>query len=126
MPGRLATWIYRIAAIYGVLVLAPLLFAEGQIVKADGAPLGHPEYYYGFLTTALSFQFVFFLISRDPVRLRPVMIATILEKLAWGVVVAVMVLQGRTHGPVVGFAAIDVLWAPLFGWAYARTPDRSL
>jgi uncharacterized membrane protein YedE/YeeE len=122
MPGRPARWIYGIAAAYGFLVLTPLLFVEGQIAKVDGRPLGHPEYYYGFLGAALVFQFVFVLIARHPVRLRPVMVATIFEKLTWGAVVAALVLQGRTHGAVVVFAAIDVLWAPLFGWAYARTP----
>jgi len=122
MAGRFARWVYGIAAAYGFLVLTPLLFTEGQMAKVDGRALGHPEYYYGFLGAALVFQFVFLLIARDPVRLRPVMVATVLEKLAWGVVVTVLVLQGRTHGPVVVFAAIDVLWAPFFAWAYARTP----
>jgi len=122
MAGRFARWVYGIAAAYGFLVLTPLLFTEGQMAKVDGRALGHPEYYYGFLGAALVFQFVFLLIARDPMRLRPVMVATILEKLAWGVVVTVLVLQGRTRGPVVMFAAIDVLWAPLFAWAYVRTP----
>jgi len=123
MPGRFATWVYRWATVYGVVVLAPLLFVEGQIARTDGHPLSHPEYYYGFLGVALVFQFVFLLISRDPVRLRPVMIATIFEKLVWGVTVALLLLQGRAHGPVVVFAALDVLWAPLFGMAYSRTPN---
>ena len=123
MSARFARWVYGTAAAYGFLVLTPLLFAEGQMVRADGRALAHPEYYYGFLGAALVFQFVFTLIARDPVRLRPVMIATVLEKVAWGVVVATLVLQGRTHGPVIAFAAIDVLWAPLFGWAYVRTPN---
>jgi len=123
MPGRLARWIYGAAAVYGFLVLTPLLFAEGQIAKVDGRPLGHPEYYYGFLSAALVFQLVFVLIARDPLRLRPVMVATIFEKLTWGLAVAALVLQGRVHGPVVAFAALDVLWIPFFGWAYAETPN---
>jgi hypothetical protein len=37
-------------------------------------PLNHPEYYYSFVGVTLVWQILFFVISRKPVRLRPVMI----------------------------------------------------
>jgi len=119
---RFPRLVFAAAGLYGLLTVTPLYWMEASIARDAPPGITHPEYYYGFLGAALVFQFVFLLIARDPMRLRPVMVATILEKLAWGVVVTVLVLQGRTRGPVVVFAAIDVLWAPLFAWAYVRTP----
>jgi hypothetical protein len=32
---KLARWIFAIAGVYGILVIAPLYFAEGQIAQSD-------------------------------------------------------------------------------------------
>jgi hypothetical protein len=118
---RFAKWTYRAAAIYGALLLAPLLFAEGELARTVG-PLTRPEDYYGFLMAGLAFQAVFFVISLDPVRYRPLMPLTLFEKIPWGVTVWVLHLQGRTHGAVTIFASIDIALGLLFFVAWRRTP----
>lgn len=118
---RFAKWVYALAAIYGVIVLAPLLFVETVVARMTG-PVTYPEYYYGFAMCALVFQGIFWVISRDPLRYRALMPLTVLEKIPWGVTVWVLHAQGRTHGTVLGFASLDIALGILFTAAWLRTP----
>ena len=81
---RLARWIFGIAGVYGILVIAPLYFMEARIGHDDPPAITHPEYFYGFVGITLAWQVVFLMIAREPVRYRPLMLASVLEKLAWG------------------------------------------
>ena len=117
---RLARWIFRIAAIYGIVVLAPMYLLEAR-VAAPAALLPHPEHYYGFIGTALAAQVMFLVIATDPARYRPLMIAGVLEKLAFGAPVWLLWTQGRVAAPVVAFGTVDLVWAVLFGVAWRRT-----
>lgn len=118
---RLARWIYGLSAVYGVIVLAPFLFLEKQ-VAAQTTAFTHVEYYYGFLGAALVFQALFFVISRDPVRLRPIMPVTVAEKWVWGAFAWALFLQHRCDAGVVAFASVDVALAVLFVIAWRTTP----
>jgi hypothetical protein len=118
---RLARWVFAAAGIYGLIVLAPFLFLERQ-VAAPARQLAHPEYFYGLLLVGVACQVLFLLIARDPVRLRPAMIAAVLEKLPFGVVIPVLWMQGRVQAPVVAFSSLDLVWGLLFMAAYLRTP----
>lgn len=113
---------FRWAAIYGCLVLAPLYGLERQVGVA-GTPITHPEYYYGFIGTALAAQIMFLVIASDPDRYRPAMLAAIAEKLAFGVPAWLLWLDGRTAGTIVAFGSIDLVWAAVFCACYLRTPD---
>ena len=62
------------AGVYGLIVMAPNYFLERQISQNDPPPITHPEYFYGFVGVALAWQVAFLLISREPVRLRPLML----------------------------------------------------
>jgi len=115
-----AKWAYRLAAIYGVIVLAPLLIAEPMITAQTG-PISYPEYYYGFAGSALVFQALFALISTDPARYRQVMLISVAEKVCFPATVWPLYLQGRTHGPVVVFASIDAVLAVVFLACWLRT-----
>jgi hypothetical protein len=53
------------------LVIAPLYFLEATVGQKNPPVISHPEFYYGFVGLALAWQFAFFVIARDPVRLRP-------------------------------------------------------
>jgi hypothetical protein len=115
-----AKWAYRLAGIYGFIVLTPLLFLEPALAAQTG-PVTYPEYYYGFAGSALVFQALFLLISTDPARYRRVMLITVAEKLAFPAVVWPLFLMGRTHGSVVVFATIDAALGVIFLIAWLRT-----
>jgi hypothetical protein len=46
---KLARWIFAVAGVYGILVIAPLYFAAGQIAQNDPPAITHPEFFYGFI-----------------------------------------------------------------------------
>jgi len=124
-PSRLARWLFAASGIYGIVVLLPLYFVEADIAKASGA-FTHPEYFYGFVGTALSAQAVFFIISYDPLRFRPAMLFAVLEKLAFAIPVFMLLASNRVSGPVVAFAGIDFTWAVVFAllWGLTRRAAR--
>ncbi len=112
----LARWIFLVASIYGVIVLAPGVFVPPTDVR--------PEFYYGFYGTALVWQIVFFVISRDPARYRPLMLVCVLEKLAFFATCLALNLAGRLDiGPVFIGAMIDGVWMIpfLIAWRATRT-----
>lgn len=113
---------YLIAAIYGVLVLLPGFFLEGQFSRTSPPELTHPEFYYGFYGSALVWQFAFFLIARDPARYRPLMLVSVLEKASFLIACLLLWSSGRLGmiGPFYG-SLIDGVWMVLFAIAWTRT-----
>lgn len=122
---KLARWIYLVAGIYGVLILVPGFFLERQ-ADPSGNLLAHPEFYYGFYGAALVWQFAFFVIAGDPVRFRPLMPVTFLEKLAFLVPSLALYATGRLplSGPFYG-ALMDGVLCVLFIFAWTQTPRRT-
>jgi hypothetical protein len=116
---RFARWIFRIAGIYGIALLTPFYFLEKQIGAAT-VPIAHPEYFYGFVGTALSAQILFLIISMDPVRFRPAMVACVIEKLAFGVPIWMLWSISRVGMDVVFLGSVDLIWAALFAIVYFR------
>jgi hypothetical protein len=121
---KLARIVFWIAGIWGVLVLTPLYFMFDVIGRNDPPPITHPGFYYGFAGAALAWQITFFFIANDPVRHRPLMIPSVLEKLSYGAAVVVLVLQRRMHSSDLVFAGTDLLLGILFVIAYVKTPSR--
>jgi hypothetical protein len=118
---RFARWVFRIAAIYGLLVLLPQYLMEERVGRDDPPAVTHPEYFYGFIGVAVSWQFAFLVIGQDPVRYRPLMIPAVLEKAAFGVPALVLFGQHRLSGTVLVFGMIDFVLGALFVMAYVRT-----
>jgi hypothetical protein len=118
---RFAGTVFLIAGIYGLLTLVPMYFAEPLIARFDPPALTHAEHFYGFVGTALAWQVLFLLISRDPQRLRVAMIPAVLEKLAFGVPAIVLYLQQRLSGSTLAFGLIDLVLGALFAMAYVKT-----
>ena len=108
------------AGIYGLAVIVPQFFLEGQIGLDSPPAITHPEYFYGFLGVVTAWQIAFLIIATDPVRYRPMMIPSALEKFSFAGAVAVLYWQGRVPGAVAAFAAVDFVLGLLFVMAYVR------
>lgn len=118
---KFAKIVFWIAGIWGVLTLAPLYFLFDLIGRQDPPSITHPGFYYGFASVALAFQIAFIVIARDPVRLRPMMIPSLIEKFGGGATFVVLYLQHRlTPGDLV-LGCIDLLFGVLFVAAYVKT-----
>src|SRR5215472_6079042 len=118
---KFAKVVFWIAGIYGVIAFTPLYFMFDAIGQKDPPPITHPGFYYGFAGVGLAFQIAFCVIATDPVRLRPIMIPAVLEKLGFGIATVVLYLQARAHVFDLGLACVDLLFALLFLIAFAKT-----
>jgi hypothetical protein len=122
---RFARWLFYIAAIYGVLVVAPLYFMERAINQQDPPAITHPMFFYGFVGTSLAWQLLYFMIARRPLVLRPVMPFAAVSKLTFAIAALVLYRQGRLDHNDVYFASIDFTLAILFLIAWQRLGKAS-
>jgi hypothetical protein len=120
-PARLGRWIFRIAGIWGLLVVTPMYFLEHLIGQDQPPAITHLEFFYGFIGVTLAWQMLFLIIASDPIRFRPAMLAAMIEKVTYAVAVAVLFAQHRVAPMVVLFAGIDAVLLVLFILAYQRT-----
>ena len=116
-----ASRVYRIAAIYGLIVLVPQYFLAERIGRDAPPPITHPEYFYGFVGVAIAWQLAFLVIARDPQRYRPLMPVTCVEKLAFGIPAIALFLTGRLTGQMLAAGIVDLILCTLFVLAYLRT-----
>ncbi len=119
---QFARQVFLIAGIYGLIVLVPQYFLEGRIGRDTPPAITHPEFFYGFIGVAAAWQVAFLIISRDPVRYRPIMIPSMLEKISFGVAAIALYAQGRLAPMMLLGGALDLVWCVLFLIAYLRTP----
>ena len=122
---KFAKVVFWIAGIWGLLIITPLYFMFDLIGRKDPPPITHPVFFYGFAGLALAWQIAFLFIARDPVRYRPLMIPSIIEKFSYGAAVVILVLQARMHSSDLVFAGTDLLLGVLFVMAYFKTPQRT-
>jgi hypothetical protein len=118
---KFARRVFFWSGVYGVTVLVPQYFFERKIGWDTPPAITHPEYFYGFLGVALAWQVAFFIIARDPVRFRALMIPAFLEKFSFLAANAVLFALGRVPTLVFGFGAIDFSLGLLFLAAYRTT-----
>lgn len=118
---KFAKIVFWIAGIWGLVVITPLYFMFNLIGQKDPPPITHPGFFYGFVGCALAWQVAFCFMAADPVRYRPLIIPSILEKATYAVAVVTLVLQGRTNPRDLLFAGTDALLGVLFLLAYFRT-----
>jgi hypothetical protein len=123
---RFARIVFWVAGIWGLLVLAPLYFMFDLIGRNDPPPITHPGFFYGFVGVAMAWQVAFIFIATDPVRYRPLMIPSVLEKIGYGIAITVLVLQGRMHKSDLVFAGTDLLLGVLFVISYFNTRHREV
>ena len=87
---------FWIAGIWGIVLLTPLYFMFDLIGRQDPPPITHPQFFYAFVSVAMVWQFVFFVIATDPARFRPMILMSVLEKLSYVLTVGVLYLRGLT------------------------------
>ena len=97
---RFAKWVFLLAGISGIVVVAPLYFLEEQVGRDYPPPINHPEFFYGFAGVTLAWQFMFLVIASDPVRFRLAMLPAVLEKAGFVVAICVLYAMGRVHPPI--------------------------
>jgi hypothetical protein len=118
---KFAKAVFWVAGIWGLLVITPLYFMFDLIGQKDPPAITHPGFYYGFVGLGLAWQLAFLFIAQDPLRLRPMMIPSMVEKFAYGAAVVALVAQGRTRPSDLVFAATDTLLGLLFIAAFVST-----
>lgn len=88
---------FLLAGLYGLATLLPLYALEDRIAVDSPPAVTHPEFYYGFIGVALAWQLLFLMIARDPVRLRPAMMAGAVEKLLYGAATVCCIFRGGSR-----------------------------
>ena len=122
---RFAKVVFWIAGIWGLLLITPLYFIFDLIGQKDPPPITHPGFYYGFAGCALAWQIAFLFIGANPLRLRPIMIPSVVEKFTYAAAMLVLVMQGRTNQRDLLFAATDFTLGLLFIAAYLKTAGEA-
>jgi hypothetical protein len=125
MTVKFAQRLFLVAGLYGIAVLSPMFFLEPVIGEYDPPAITHAEFYYGFVWTALAWQIVYLMMSRDPLRLRPMLIPAIVGKAGFAISVFVLFARGRLAARNVVLPSIDLLLAALFAWAYIALGSHS-
>lgn len=118
---KFARWTFLIAGIYGLLLVLPMLFMEQQISQNYPPAITHPEYYYGFVAAVVAWQIAFIVMSRDPLRFRPLMLPAMVEKFGYSLIAILLFTQSRIPGVVFGAAMIDLVLGVLFVTAFIKT-----
>jgi hypothetical protein len=121
-----AKWSFRMAAVWGFLVVPPLYFMYDIIGQQSPPALTHPEIYYGFVGVTLAWQVAFLVISSDPARYRPLMLAAMVEKFGFVIAVAILCAQGRIAPSQLPMAGVDLLLGTLFVVSFLKTSPGGL
>lgn len=123
MQPKHARWLFRGAAIYGLIVLLPLYFLE-HVVAAPAASIPHAEYYYGFVGSAAAWQLVYWTIGGDPIRYRAFMPLGVIAKFSFWAPSLVLWLNGRTPTSTFIFTNVDLALGIAFfvAWRALKSP----
>ena len=122
---KFARRVFLIAGVYGLIVLLPMYLLEEKTGRDFPPPITHPEFYYGFIGVAVAWQVLFLILSRNPIRYRPMMIPAILEKAVFGIPAVILYLQQRISTFTLGAGLVDSLLGVLFVVAYLKTANLS-
>ena len=118
---RFAKIVFIVAGIWGIVVLTPLYWLVDITGRPYPPPTDYPQFYYGFLSVAMAWQVAFLVIGSNPLRLRPLMIPAILEKLGYVSLLAILRSQSRISDLDTYPILPDLLLGLLFIAAFIRT-----
>lgn len=117
---------FRIAGIWGLLVLLPMYFLFDAIGRANPPAMNHPQFYYGFLGVTLVWQVLFLVMSRDPIRYRPLFPVAMAEKLIFIVTMLALWMSRQVRLIDTSVALPDCILTLLFVTAWVQTaPGRT-
>jgi hypothetical protein len=120
-----ASRVFWVAALYGFVAILPQFFLEDRTGRDFPPAITHPEFFYAFLGVAFAWQIAFVLIARDPIRFRPMMIPSALEKIAFGVTGVSLYMTGRAGWMPLAACIIDLVFSSFFFIAYGKTPKKA-
>jgi hypothetical protein len=122
---RFAKIVFLIAGVWGLFTLLPLYFMFDVIGRKDPPAITHPQFYFGFLGVTVAWQIAFFVIANDPVRFRPMIIPSLIEKLTYiGACIALYLQQQLA--PAQALSALpDAILVILFGISFAKLNSQS-
>ena len=118
---KFAKIVFRVAGIWGLMILTPLYFMADTIGRKDPPAVTHVEYYFGFLSVTLAWQLAFLIIAQDPIRFRPIMLAAIGEKVFYLVSIFLLVSLGLVSKTACVVTLPDLILAALFTISYVKT-----
>ena len=122
---KFAKLTFLIAGTYGLLVLVPIYFTEQQTGRIYPPPITHPEYYYGFAGVAVAWQLAFIVMSRDPLRYRPLIPVAVVEKASFFIPAVLLYLEHRLSSFMLGAGCVDGFLGVLFLISYLKLRRQS-
>jgi hypothetical protein len=122
---KFARTVFRIAGIWGFLLLTPMFFMLETISRQFPPPVTHPDLYYGFLSVTIVWQLAFLIIATDPVRYRPLMVAAMFEKFVFIVAMVILYATGQVVLGQLFSVVPDFILGILFVLAFIKTPRQS-
>jgi hypothetical protein len=121
---KFAKYTFWLAAIYGILVTAPLFFSEQKLGIEYPPPINHAEYFYSFAAVTLVWQILFIFVALNPARFRFIMPFCILEKLSLLPAFFIMFPQGRFPALWIPLMVVDLAFAVGFFVAFRKTREN--
>jgi hypothetical protein len=121
---RFAKIVFRVAGIWGLLVILPLYFLFDLTGISNPPAITHAEFYFGFVGVTLVWQIAFFVIASDPIRFRPFILVAILEKLSYILTISLLYLQHLVAGNQLIWVGTDSVLCLLFIASYVKTRPR--
>ena len=118
---RFARIVFTIAGIWGIVVLTPLYLLVDVTGRQYVPPSTYPQFFYGFLSVTMAWQIAFLVIGWNPIRFRPLMIPSIVEKLGYVATVAVLYGRSRITADDASIVLPDALLGALFIAAFVKT-----
>ena len=118
MTIQRAKLLFLVAGIYGLAVVVPLFFLENKIGELDPPAISHPEFYYGFAWVTVAWQIVYLMMSRYPVRFRPMLIPAVISKAGFALTAYYLCGVGRLAARNLILPSTDLVLVALFVWTY--------
>jgi hypothetical protein len=118
--------VFLIAGIWGTLIMTSMYFLFDVVGRQYPPPITHPDFYYGFVSITLAWQFVFLVISTDPYRYRPIMPVALFEKFGYIVTLGVLYVRGDLQFGQFAVTGPDMILGVLFLMAFLKTAHQGM